>query len=99
MEDVFFKTSDRSFGFAFHGNRLDRLSERREDAAFLAELRRHPGARVVLIARDMPILSRGEPREAFFADEPDRNSRRSAARNPARRRRLGRAGLRRLAAG
>ena len=66
MENAFFKTATASFGFAFHGNRLDRVSERRDDGAFLAELRRHPEARAVLIARDMPILARGEPREALF---------------------------------
>ena len=64
MENAFFKTEPHSFGFAFHGNQLDRVSERRDDAAFLAELRRRPDARAVLIARDMPILTRGEPREA-----------------------------------
>jgi NAD+ diphosphatase len=66
MEDAFFKTADRSFGFSFHGNPLDRVSERREDAAFLAELRARSDARTLLIARDMPILARGEPREPMF---------------------------------
>jgi NAD+ diphosphatase len=66
MEDAFFKTADRSFGFSFHGNPLDRASERREDAAFLAALRARPDARTLLIARDMPILARGEPREPTF---------------------------------
>ena len=77
MEDAFFKTADRSFGFRFHGNPLDRASDRREDAAFLAELRARPDARTLLIARDMPILVKGEPREAFF---PRAASRRSAGR-------------------
>ena len=66
MEDAFFKTADRSFGFRFHGNPLDRASDRRDDAAVLAALRARPDARTLLIARDMPILARGEPREAFF---------------------------------
>jgi len=66
MEDAFFKTAERSFGFRFHGNPLDRASDRRDDAAFLAELRARPDARTLLIARDMPILARGDPREAFF---------------------------------
>jgi NAD+ diphosphatase len=66
MEDAFFKTVDRSFGFRFHGNPLDRASDRRDDAAFLAELSARPDARTLLIARDMPILNKGEPREAFF---------------------------------
>jgi len=66
MEDAFFKTADRSFGFCFHGNPLDRSSDRREDPAFLAALRSRPDARTVLIARDMPILARGEPREPLL---------------------------------
>jgi NAD+ diphosphatase len=66
MEDAFFKTADRSFGFRFQGNPLDRASDRRDDAAFLAELRARADARTLLIARDMPILVKGEPREAFF---------------------------------
>src|SRR5277367_950084 len=67
MEDAFFKTADRSFGFRFHGNPLDRVSDRREDAAFLAALRARRDARTLLLARDMPILARGEPpREPMF---------------------------------
>ena len=67
MEDAFFKTADRNFGFRFHGNPLDRGSDRREDAAFLAALRARRDARTLLIARDMPILARGEPpREPMF---------------------------------
>ena len=66
MEDAFFKTADREFGFRFHGNPLDRASDRRENVGFLKETRARPDASVVLIARDMPILTRGEPREALF---------------------------------
>ena len=66
MEDAFFKTADRSFGFRFHGNPLDRASERREDAAIIAALRSRPDARTLLFARDMPILAKGEPREPMF---------------------------------
>jgi NAD+ diphosphatase len=66
MEDAFFKTARRSFGFRFHGNPLDRASDRRDDGAFVAELRARADARTVLIARDMPILLKGEPREALF---------------------------------
>jgi NAD+ diphosphatase len=66
MEDAFFKTADRSFSFRFHGNPLDRASERREDSEFLAATRARPDARVVLLARDMPIVSRSEPRQALF---------------------------------
>jgi NAD+ diphosphatase len=66
MEDAFFKTADRSFGFAFPGNPLDRASDRRESAGFIAALRERPDARAVLIARDMPIFTKSEPREATF---------------------------------
>ena len=66
MEDAFFKTADRSFGFRFHGNPLDRASERREDAAAIAALRSRPDARTLLFARDMPILAKGDPREPMF---------------------------------
>jgi len=59
MEDAFFKTADRSFGFRFHGNPLDRASEQREDAAFLAALRARSDARTLLIARDMPNPRQG----------------------------------------
>ena len=53
MKDAFFETPA---GFAFAGAGLDRASERRDDPAFLAEAR--AVARFVLIARDMPILTR-----------------------------------------
>src|ERR1700689_3631162 len=61
MEAAFFKPADRGFGFRFHGNPLDRASDRREDANVLAALRARPDARTILIARDMPILNGGEP--------------------------------------
>jgi NAD+ diphosphatase len=66
MEDAFFKTANRGFGFQFHGSSLDRASDRRDDAAFLAGARARPDARAVLLARDMPILTRAEPRDALF---------------------------------
>ena len=66
MESAFFKTVDRSFGFAFQGNPLDRGSARRDDPAYLEELRARPDARAVLIAREMPILTEGTPRGALF---------------------------------
>ncbi len=44
------------FGFAV--NPLDRLSERREDAAFLAESRAKAEARAVVFCRDMPVLKK-----------------------------------------
>jgi len=67
MNDAFFKTAARAPAFGFHGAPLDRVSERREDAAFVAALRARPDAKAVLIARDMPILPRGEaPLAPFF---------------------------------
>src|ERR1700719_998970 len=63
MEDDFFKTADRNFGFRFHGNPLDRAFDRREDAAVIAALRSRPHARTLLFAREMPILCTGDPRE------------------------------------
>ncbi|HLW91570.1 MAG TPA: NAD(+) diphosphatase [Roseiarcus sp.] len=44
--------------FGFAGNPLDRLSERREDQAFLAAARQAPKARAMVFARDMPILKK-----------------------------------------
>ena len=64
MKDAFFATS-LPLPFAFKGGGLDRVSARRDDAAFLAELRARPDARFVLIARDMPILGR-EDNAAFW---------------------------------
>ncbi len=64
MKDAFFATTPPA-GFAFAGVTLDRVSARRDDRDFLAELRARPGARVALIARDMPILGR-DSRQAFW---------------------------------
>ena len=64
MKDDFFATKT-PLGFAFAGGALDRLSAKRDDAAFVAELRARPEARFLLIARDMPLLTR-EPREVLF---------------------------------
>jgi NAD+ diphosphatase len=66
MDDAFFQTPERSFGFAFHGFPLDRVAERRDDAAFLASLSQHGDAQVLLIGRDMPILKRDESRAILF---------------------------------
>jgi NAD+ diphosphatase len=65
MKDAFFETNTPA-GFAFHGAGLDRVSEKRDDAAYMAQLRSRPDARFALIARDMPILAR-ETHAAFFA--------------------------------
>jgi NAD+ diphosphatase len=67
MNDAFFKTAARAPAFGFGGAPLDRVSERRDDAAYLAALRAHPDAKVALIARDMPILPYGgAPLAPFF---------------------------------
>jgi NAD+ diphosphatase len=67
MNDAFFKTQARAPAFGFGGAPLDRVSERREDAAYVAALRARPDAKAVLIARDMPILPRGAaPLAPFF---------------------------------
>jgi NAD+ diphosphatase len=66
MNDAFFKTAGRAPAFGFGGGPLDRVSERRDDDADVAALRARPDAKAVLIARDMPILPRGEPPLAPF---------------------------------
>jgi len=45
-------------GLGFIANALDRIGYDREDADKVARLRARPDARAILIARDMPILSR-----------------------------------------
>jgi NAD+ diphosphatase len=42
----------------FSGNRLDRLSDRRDDAAFVDALCRDAAARTLIIVRDTPVLKR-----------------------------------------
>jgi NAD+ diphosphatase len=59
MNDAFFKTVAPAPAFGFHGAPLDRVSERREDPAYVAALRARPDAKAVLLARDMPILPLG----------------------------------------
>lgn len=66
MENVFFKTPERVFAFAFPGVPLDRLSDRRDEDEFIARLRARADARVALIGRDMPVLSREEPKQSTF---------------------------------
>ena len=67
MNDAFFKTPARPPLFGFAGGALDRLSERREDSAYLAGLRARPDAAAAIFARDMPILPAGEgPRSPFL---------------------------------
>ena len=45
-------------GLSFIDDPLDRISYRRDDAADVAALRLRPDARVLLIARDMPVLGK-----------------------------------------
>jgi NAD+ diphosphatase len=67
MKDAFFKTVAPSLAYRFAGAPLDRISDRREDSQGLAALRQRADARFALIARDMPILPRGEaPRDPLF---------------------------------
>jgi NAD+ diphosphatase len=59
--------------FGFAANPLDRLSERREDDAFLAAARQKPEARTLVFCRDMPVLKKdGSALEAFFTLEEAR---------------------------
>ena len=56
MNEAFFKSAARAMTFGFAVNPLNRLSERREDEAFLSELRARTDARALALCRDMPIL-------------------------------------------
>jgi NAD+ diphosphatase len=68
MNEAFFNSSERPRQFGFAANPLDRVSERREDEAFLAALRARPDARALLICRDTPILrKRAEGLDPLFA--------------------------------
>ncbi len=58
MNEAFFKSPGRPMQFGFAANPLDRQSERREDAAFLASLRARPDARALVICRDTPMLKK-----------------------------------------
>jgi NAD+ diphosphatase len=68
---LFQAPSPPRFGFA--ANPLDRLSERREDEAFLAAQRARLDARTLVICRDMPVLSKtAKGLEALFSLEEAR---------------------------
>lgn len=58
MNEAFFNSGDRAMKFGFAANPLDRLSERREDEAFLAALRARSDARALVICRDTPMLKK-----------------------------------------
>jgi len=59
MNEAFFKSAERAMPFAFAVNSLNRLSERREDPAFLQDLRARSDARALILCRDMPVLKKG----------------------------------------
>jgi NAD+ diphosphatase len=59
MNEAFFKSPQASMKFGFAVNPLDRVSERREDEAFLAAQRASPDARALLLCRDTPIIRKG----------------------------------------
>ncbi|MBL8587690.1 MAG: NAD(+) diphosphatase [Methylobacteriaceae bacterium] len=61
------RVDDRFPGLAFHGNPLDRRSERRDDAAFLDALFTRADAQTVLIAGDVPALGGGGTPTPFHA--------------------------------
>ncbi len=52
---------DRSALTGFAANSLNRLSEKRDDPAYLASLRGEPGARSVVLAGDTPVLKDLDP--------------------------------------
>ena len=53
--------ADHSAAIGFGGNSLDRMSERRDDAPFLAELRRDPTGRALLFVADQLVMRDGSP--------------------------------------
>src|SRR5258708_40352571 len=59
MNEAFFKSAGRPMHFGFAVNSLNRLSERREDEAFLSDLRGRSEARALILCRDMPVLKKG----------------------------------------
>ncbi|MGD0721845.1 MAG: NAD(+) diphosphatase [Roseiarcus sp.] len=68
MNEAFFKSAGRPRQFGFAVNPLDRVSERREDAGFLAALRARPDARALLLCRDTPVLKkRADSLDPLFA--------------------------------
>jgi NAD+ diphosphatase len=58
MNEAFFKSTGRDMRFGFAVNPLDRLSERREDEAYLAALRIRPDARALVLCRDTPVVKK-----------------------------------------
>jgi NAD+ diphosphatase len=67
MNEAFFKSPRGSFGFGFAVNPLDRVSEKREDEAFLTAQRARPDARALVLCRDTPIIrKRAEGLDPLF---------------------------------
>jgi NAD+ diphosphatase len=56
MNEAFFNSPRRPVQFGFAVNPLDRVSDRRENQAFLADLRARPDARALILCRDTPII-------------------------------------------
>ncbi|MBJ3776862.1 NAD(+) diphosphatase [Acuticoccus mangrovi] len=54
-----FPIADHSAALAFGGNRLDRMSERREDEPFIAGIRGDPAGRAYLFAKDL-LVTKGD---------------------------------------
>jgi NAD+ diphosphatase len=60
--------SERSAGLGYATNRLDRLAERRDDAALMGRLRADPAARTFVLSGDVPVLRRsGNGLEGLFS--------------------------------
>ena len=99
MKDAFFKTAARALGFRLLRRAArPRLRAARGCGGRRARLRARPTRASLLIARDMPILPRGEPpRDPLFPLDDARGARRRAVRGAARARRARRAGVRRAA--
>ncbi|HUZ66053.1 MAG TPA: NAD(+) diphosphatase [Beijerinckiaceae bacterium] len=73
MSDFFWGIEERSALVGFAGNPLDRLSERREDADYVARLREDHASRIVLVLREAIVLARsGDAHEALFSFEDAR---------------------------
>lgn len=69
MSHFLFDAPERSARVGFAGNPLDRLSENRDDAARLDLWRADPRARIMVIARDTPVMKAGAAPDPFFTLE------------------------------
>jgi NAD+ diphosphatase len=67
LKHLWIERPERSVRTGFAVNRLDRLSERRDDGAFIDELRCSEGARSLVFAGEVPVLKRrGDAFEPLF---------------------------------